>query len=163
MLVIVFTLEKMRKNLDKPGRIDWGKYEKILRQDADFRLAQAVKQLTITVDQVVTKTNKNLAKKLGEHESAIRKAAIAEKFAERAFTMASTANLGVIALQKSLATPKLLTKQQVQRNQLAKNEVDKLFTTEGEYDFLRTILSDEDNEVLDRLEEHKLKTQNGSQ
>jgi hypothetical protein len=94
------------------------------------------------------------------------KAAVAEKFAERAFTMASTANLGVMALQKSLQLPRPLTKSGLQRNQLAKNEVDKLFntnreddvlTTHGGFDYLRPILSQEENDILDALEMEKLK------
>jgi len=87
---------------------------------------------------------------------------IAEKFAERAFNMASSANLGVIALQKSLAQPRIMTKHQTVRNELAKNEVDKLFTTEGNFDFLRPILSDEENDLLDEMEKHNLKNGNAS-
>jgi hypothetical protein len=87
---------------------------------------------------------------------------ISEKFAERAFTMASTANLGVIALQKALQTPKFLTKVQSQRNQLAKNEVDKLFTTEGEFDYLRSILPQEEIDVLDAIERQKMKDANSN-
>jgi hypothetical protein len=89
-------------------------------------------------------------------------AKIAEKFAERAFNMASSANLGVIALQKSLAQPRIMTKHQTVRNELAKNEVDKLFTTEGSFDFLRPILSDEENDLLDEMEKHNLKNGNAS-
>lgn len=100
-------------------------------------------------------------KRLGSVERTAQKAAIAEKFAERAFTVANAASLGVIALQKSLATPRILTKVQGQKNQLAKAEIDKLFTTEGQFDFLRTVLSDEDNELLDNIEEHKAK-ENGA-
>ena len=84
-------------------------------------------------------------------------AKIAEKFAERAFNMASAANLGVVALQKSLATPKIMTAQQSIKNQLAKKEVDKLFSTDGGFDFLRPILSDEENDILDSIEQQKLK------
>jgi hypothetical protein len=103
---------------------------------------------------------KSLLVELGEHESAIRKAAVAEKFAERAFTVANAASLGVIALQKSLAIPRIMTKEQAQKNQLAKSNIDKLFTTGGQFDFLRPVLSDEDNALLDDIEEHNAK-QNG--
>jgi len=95
----------------------------------------------------------------GQLKQAQIRAAISEKFAERAFTMASTANLGVIALQKSLAVPKFITKAQSQRNQLAKNEIDKLFTTEGEFDYLRSILPQEEIEILDAMEREKIKKQ----
>lgn len=101
--------------------------------------------------------NKKLDGKLDKY---FISAKIAEKFAERAFNMASAANLGVVALQKAMQQPRLATKQQLERNQLAKNSIDKLFTTEGNFDFLRPILSDEENDLLDEMEKHKLK--NGS-
>lgn len=80
-------------------------------------------------------------------------AKIAEKMAERAFNLASTANLGVVALQKSLVLPKLATKQQLQSNQLAKDNVDKLFSSGGTFDWLRPILSDEELDILDKAQE----------
>lgn len=91
------------------------------------------------------------------------KAKVAEKMADRAFNMASSANLGVVALQKALQTPRLMTKEQVTRNQLVKNEVDKLFTKEGNFDWLRPILSDEENELLDEAEKQYEKSMNGDQ
>lgn len=94
----------------------------------------------------------------GQLRKAQIRASVAEKFAERAFNMASAANLGVVALQKSLATPRIMTPQQVTRNQLAKNEVDNLFTSNGGFDYLRPILSDEENDILDSIEEQKLKS-----
>lgn len=78
---------------------------------------------------------------------------IAEKMAERAFNMASSSSLGVIALQKALVVPRLMTKQQGKQNELAKNEVDKIFTANGNFDWLRPILSDEDLDILDKAEE----------
>lgn len=77
---------------------------------------------------------------------------IAEKMAERAFNMASSANLGVVALQKSLQVPRIATKQQTLQNQLAKDNVDKLFSSKGTFDWLRPILSEEELEVLDKVE-----------
>ena len=87
---------------------------------------------------------------------------IAEKMADRAFNMASSANLGVIALQKALAVPRLATKAQAQQNQLASKEVDKLFNTQGGFDWLRPLLSDEENELLDEAEKLKNKDMNGT-
>jgi hypothetical protein len=82
--------------------------------------------------------------------------------ADRAFNMASTANLGVVALQKSLARPQLVTRQKLTENQLANKEVDKLFTTEGSFDWLRPLMSDEENEILDEAEKLKIKNMNGT-
>lgn len=79
----------------------------------------------------------------------------AEKLAERAFTAANASSLGVIALQKALAVPRIMTKTQSDQNQLAKNTIDKLFTTEGGYEFMRPFLSDEDNALLDELDKKK--------
>ena len=78
--------------------------------------------------------------------------------ADRAFNMASTANLGVVALQRALAVPRLLNKAQVQSNQLAKNGVDKLFNTSGGFDWLKPILSDEELDILEEAEKLKNKT-----
>lgn len=106
------------------------------------------------VEHHVQIQNQYIGKKYeGKLEQAIRKAAIAEKFAERGFTMASTANLGVIALQKSLSLPRVLTKHQEQRNQLANNEVDKLFTKEGKYDFMMPFLDEEQRAIIEAIEE----------
>jgi len=100
----------------------------------------------------------NLERKLkGKLDATHVSAKIAEKFAERAFNMASSANIGIVALQKSLATPRIMTAQQSIQNQLAKKEVDKIFTTDGGFDFLRPILSDEENDILDSIEQQKLK------
>lgn len=101
------------------------------------------------------KFNNKLKKYLGIKESYYRKVAIAEKMADRAFNMASTANLGVVALQKALVVPRIMTKQQVAQNHLAKNGVDKLFTQNGSFDWLRPILSDEENDLLDEAEKLK--------
>lgn len=86
---------------------------------------------------------------------------VATKMADRAFNMASSATLGVVGLQKSLAVPRLLTKEQVTRNQLAKQEVDKLFTTPGSMEWLKPILSEQDLDILEKAEDSFLKNQNG--
>lgn len=93
-------------------------------------------------------------------------AKVAEKFAERAFTMASTANLGVIALQKTLQTPRFMTKEQSQRNQLAKNEVEELYNGEdsnGSHDYLASIpefLTKDEQQIFDIIEEQRMKEAN---
>ena len=100
----------------------------------------------------------NLSKSLnGKISDIVIKSTLAEKMADRAFNMASTANLGVVALQKSLAVPKIMTKQQTQQNQLAKDGVDKLFSGVGGFDWLRPLLSEEELDILDKAEQHKEK------
>ncbi len=89
----------------------------------------------------------------GKLDKMYTRAVIAEKMAERAFNMASSSNLGVVALQKALALPRLMTKPQVKQNELAKNSVDKIFSSDGKFDWLRPILSEEDLDILDKAEE----------
>ena len=88
---------------------------------------------------------------------------IAEKMAERAFNLASSANLGVVALQKSLVVPRIITKPVAQQNQLAKDQVNGLFSKQADgsgFDWLRPILSDEELDILDKVEEHNKKFSN---
>lgn len=93
-------------------------------------------------------------------------AKIAEKFAERAFTMASTANLGVIALQKTLQTPRFMHKEQSQRNQLAKNEIEELYNgtdSNGSHDYLSSVpefLTKDEQQIFDIIEEQRMKEAN---
>lgn len=82
---------------------------------------------------------------------------IAEKMADRAFNMASSANLGVIALQKALAVPRLLTKEQGQRNELAKKNIDALFSGEDALDFLKPIATEEELLAIEKIQEQKRK------
>lgn len=105
----------------------------------------------------------NISKRVqGVMEQALFKAKLAEKMADRAFNMASSANVGIAILQKALATPRLMTKQQGLQNEVAKNGVDKLFSRGGSFDYLRPILSDEENDLLDQAEElHRQQTMNG--
>jgi hypothetical protein len=90
----------------------------------------------------------------GELSGLLVKATLAEKMADRAFNMASTANLGVVALQKSLAVPRSIVKKQAQQNVLAKENVDKLFSGVGGFDWLRPLLSEEELDIIDKAEEH---------
>ena len=95
-------------------------------------------------------------------DKALIRGAIAEKFAERAFSLASSANIGVVALQKTLQTrPRVPSRENLLRNELAKREVDSLFQPSGSFDWLRPILSDEENDLLDQVEEHQKKHGNG--
>lgn len=84
-------------------------------------------------------------------------AKVAEKFAERAFNLASTANIGIVALQKAMHVPRIMNKEQVQKNQLANKRVDELFQSGQGFDWLRPILNDEEQELLDRAIENSEK------
>lgn len=99
--------------------------------------------------------DRKLTNRLGELTQLRIKASIAEKTADRAFNLASSATLGVVALQKSLATPRIVNREQSKLNQLAKNSVDQLFTTQGEYDWLKPLLSDSDLDIVEEIERKK--------
>lgn len=100
-----------------------------------------------------------LSKMMGKREKQERRSAIAEKTADRAFSMASSASLGVIALQKALAVPRILSKPQVLANQLAKKGVDDIFSNDTTFDFMRPYLDDEENEQIDKIIEARTKGQ----
>lgn len=111
--------------------------------------------LNVIFDKIDARANK-LAKELDSSVGIAQKiqidSRVATKMADRAFNMASSATLGVVALQKALAVPRLLTKQQGQMNQLAKNEIDELFKVKGAQDWLRPLMSDEELDILDKAE-----------
>lgn len=90
-------------------------------------------------------------------------AKIAEKTADRAFNLASSANLGVIALQKSLAVPRVITRTQATQNQLAKKTIDELFSGNDDIlDFLRPTATDDELEVIDKIQdERRTRAMNG--
>lgn len=82
---------------------------------------------------------------------------IAEKTADRAFSMASSANLGVVALQQALRVPRLMTKQQGLQNKTAKSAVNELFGGEldpAKFDWLYPALNEEERDVIDKARDH---------
>lgn len=110
------------------------------------------------IKEIKERTTIKYSKKIiGQLNQLSLKVKLSEKVSDRAFNMASSANLGVIALQKSLQVPRVINKQQGLKNQLAKNDVDKLFSNQGNFDYLRPILSDEENDLLDNIERDKFK------
>lgn len=102
----------------------------------------------------------NHPKVIGKLDKMYISCKLAEKMADRAFNMASTANLGVIALQKALAVPRIVTPRQATQNKLAKKEVESLFSQNGTFDYLRPILSDEELDLIDEAQKH-LEKHNG--
>lgn len=90
------------------------------------------------------------------------KAKLAEKTADRAFNMASSANLATVALAKALQAPRIMTKAQGQRNEIAKKQIDALFSGEDIMDFLKPIASEEELLAIETIQENKRKEmQNG--
>lgn len=94
----------------------------------------------------------------GNRKSAIIRSHVAEKLAEKAFNMASAANLGVLALQRTLQVPRLFTKDRAKNNLIAKKRIDDLFgSQDGLLDLLRPVMTDEEIEIADKalLEKEK--------
>lgn len=127
------------------------------------KLWQEIENMATHWQEKVDRYGKKASDKLeGKANQVVFHAKLAEKMADRAFNMASSANVGIAILQKALATPRLMTKQQGLQNEVAKNGVDKLFSRGGSFDYLRPILSDEENDLLDQAEElHRQQTMNG--
>lgn len=133
------------------------------KRDAKWLRAYVVTETRALIEDATSKinrfgrrTNKQMC---GIADQVLIKSSIATKMADRAFNMASSANLGVVALQKALAIPRLINRGQSKLNELAKNSVDELFTTQGEYDWLKPLLNDNDLELLEEIERKKLKDQ----
>lgn len=96
------------------------------------------------------------AKVVGKHSKYYISAKIAEKTADRAFSMSSSNTIAIIALQKALAVPRFLTKKQTDQNILAKKQVDDIYGQDM-FEMLRPVLGEEENAILDKVLEHKQK------
>lgn len=97
----------------------------------------------------------------GLGQQTLIKAKIAEKLADRAFSLASSANLAVMHLQRILQTrPKIFKKEELVLNEIAQQKV--METVGGSpnyagFDWLYPILSQEERDVLDNAMEHAAK------
>jgi len=103
----------------------------------------------------------------GEISGTLCKVAIAEKFAERAFSLASTANLSCMYLQKSLATrPAFVSHQKQLQNEVIQAEVQKAVggTTQdmAGFDWLYPCLSEEERDLIDKALDHSAKYKEGA-
>jgi hypothetical protein len=149
-LLLIFIIFMQRQEL----QATLSAYAKI--RDKQLGLTQKIRWEL--VDRKIYKyAKREIDKMVGLREAATRKAAIAEKTADRAFNMASSANLGVIALQKALAVPRLLTKEQGQRNELAKQNIDALFSGSDALDFLKPIATEDELLAIEKIQEDKRK------
>jgi hypothetical protein len=85
---------------------------------------------------------------------------VAKVMSERAFNLASSANLACVIISKGLQTrPRLPSKENLVANELAKKKVGDIFggDIDGDLDWLRPVLSDEELKVLDALKEVQTK------
>lgn len=101
-------------------------------------------------------TNNELKKAIGHANKAVIAAKIAEKMAERAFSLASSANVGVGLLSKSLVTrPKWISKSQAVKDEVVQKQVENLFG-EDTSEWIKPLLDDDE---LSILEEAKRQTE----
>lgn len=77
---------------------------------------------------------------------------ITEKLASRAFNLANSATLGVVALQKALAIPRPLTVEQGALNKVAKDEVDELFKVGGTMEWMKPLMTEEELDIYERAQ-----------
>jgi hypothetical protein len=97
-----------------------------------------------------------------ERDRAERKAAIAMKFAERAFSLASTATISIAILQKALpGRPLIVAKAQQLKEQVAKDEISLTLAKGAEegsgFDWMYSALTPEEQDMVDKVIEHNSK------
>lgn len=84
------------------------------------------------------------------------KAKIAEKTADRGIALANAANIATIAIQRGLfSKPRFPTKEAVQRDALVRKKVKDILG--GEYEYLKAVMTDEELDILEKVQEHQLK------
>lgn len=102
---------------------------------------------------------KELEKKLEAEHIKIK---LAEKMADRAFSLASSANLACMHIQRTLAVrPQFATKKQMMSNELAQKQVQETITgqetkTEVDYsdiDWMYSALDEEERKIVDNARE----------
>ena len=106
----------------------------------------------------------------GKLDKALVQVKMAERFSERAFSLASSANLACMALQRTLQVRPYASKQQRLANEIAQKEVkeaiggpqsgDSLPDYSG-FDWLYPVLSDEERDIVDKAIELSAKYKDG--
>lgn len=86
---------------------------------------------------------------------------LAEKLADRAFSLASSANVGIVALSRSLQTrPKKYKKEEILADEAATKKVGDVFgASMGEW--LKPVMSAEEIDVFEAAQQHYAKHSNG--
>lgn len=107
-------------------------------------------------------------KENGLEAKAIVKASVATKTAERAFSLASSANIACMALQRTLSVrPTWVSKQQMLKNEVAQKEVEeviggkKMTGDMSDFEWLYPVLNDEERQIVDNAIEHNAKFNEG--
>jgi len=75
---------------------------------------------------------------------------ITDRLASRAFNLANSATLGVVALQKALAVPRPLTAEQGALNTVAKEDIDELFKVGGTMEWMKPLMSEDELEAYEK-------------
>lgn len=84
-------------------------------------------------------------------------ARLAEKFADRAMSLASGANIATIALQRAIFSGRRMpSKEQIERDRLARKKVKDILGG-SEWEYLKPLLNEEELDVLEKAMEHQVK------
>jgi len=107
------------------------------------------KRKRIVLEYQAKPNNHELKKSIGQAHKALITAKIAEKTAERAFSLASSANVGVGVLSRALATrPKWISRDQTIRDEVAKKQLGELFG-EDQSEWIKPLLDDDEIALFD--------------
>lgn len=111
-----------------------------------------------TVDARLHRIDRQLCGKLDSYRV---KSAVAAKLADRAFSMASSANVALVSLSKALQTrPQRYTKQDLTADQMVSKKVnDAVGANIGEW--LRPVMSDAELDLLDKAQDYLARHSNG--
>ncbi len=116
----------------------------------------------IIIEQKTISTNHEMKRLEGRFNKCLIASKIAEKMASRAFALASSSNVGVGILSKALISrPRLLTKAQAVKDEVAKKNLSEVFG-ESEAEWLKPLLSDDEIDLLEEANRQAKKSkQNG--
>lgn len=127
------------------------------RSESEQRAADLFKLLINDAQNILVKNVRvHRAAIQGQLDKLHIKAKIAEKTADRGVALANAANIATIAIQRSLfSKPRFPTKDAIQRDALARKKVKDILG--GEYEYLKSVMTDEELDILEKAQEHQLK------
>lgn len=132
------------------------KQEQALIRDIE-RMKQAISHNTDCLFDLVSQSRRDLQKVFGKLEKALQQSSISEKFAQRAFGMASQANVTMASIANLLQRrPAPLSNKDLAKNEEIKRKLQDVFG-ESEFEFIKPLLSDDELELLDDILEKRRK------
>lgn len=116
----------------------------------------------IIIEQKITPVSYDMKRLEGRFNKVLIASKVSEKTANRAFALASSANVGIGVLSKTLTSrPKIVGKTQIVKDQAAKAALGDIFGGE-ESEWLKPLLTDDEIELLEEANRQANKSrQNG--